>query len=68
MVNPDILVKLRWVVFVALGVCLMVSPALAEVTPAVEEDSNGSLTPLLPLRGTKVKGEYHGGMKFMEGI
>ena len=44
----------------------MVSPALAEVTPAVEEDSNGSLTSLFPLRGTKGKGEFHGGMKTTE--
>ena len=32
MANPDILAKLRWVIFVVLGLCLMVTPALAEVT------------------------------------
>ena len=50
MVNPDILVKLRWVIFFVLGLCLMVSPALAEVTPAVPEEYHG---------GMKTTEKYH---------
>jgi membrane-associated phospholipid phosphatase len=41
--------KLCWVIFLVLGLCLMGSLALADMTPVLTEDSHGSLNRQVPL-------------------
>ncbi len=41
--------KLCWAIFLVLGLCLMGSPALADITPMMTVDSHGSLNRQAPL-------------------